>query len=154
MHSRCLVAAAIAVAMSVPCAAQDVRVKLTDSKRPIAGRLIRLDSETLAIQVKDGTMEIPLTRVIQVDKQVHDSLLNGAIAGMLYVAACVKWWCGQGLSGPYHPTGTDIALGAAVGAAAGARWDALFEKRETIYRGPAPAAPALPRAAVAFRVRF
>ncbi len=159
----CLAAAVTAgVLNSTPCLAQDmsistgqrVFVKLTDSKHEIPGRLVSLTAETLSIDSRDGRMDVPLTRVLRVDKKVHDSLLNGAILGMLYVAACAKWWCGQGASGHDHATTSDVLLGAAVGAGVGAWWDSMFERRVTIYNGPGQAAPHSPGMALRVQLRF
>src|SRR6266545_3620062 len=165
MNRQCLCVAAVVTAGMLngpPCAAQDltagkgdrVFVKLTDSKRVLEGRLLSLDAETVSIEAGDGRMDLPLTRVLRIDEQVHDSLLNGAIFGMLYVAACVKWWCGQGTSGVSHPTTRDVLLGAAIGAAAGAQWDEAFERRVTIYNGPAQAAPRSSGLALRLQLRF
>lgn len=131
-----------------------VFVRLTDSKRELQGRLIDLGRDTVSIEVNERRMDLPLTRVLRVDQKQHDSLLNGAIFGLLYVAACAKWWCRQGLSTSAKASAGDMLGAAAVGAGVGALWDASIEKRVTIFNGPAPPAFASPSARLFLTLRF
>jgi len=59
-------------------------------------------------------------------------LINGAVFSALYVAACMKWWCQQGLDGSSGQGPLDVVLGIGMGALMGAGIDALFKKRTTV----------------------
>jgi hypothetical protein len=137
-----------------PSPAQDVVVTLADQKKPIEGRLLNLNAQTLSIQVNEREVNLPLSRVLRVDKQVHDSVLNGAILGMLYVAACAKLWCSQGSRSSAKATALDIVGAAAVGAGVGALWDRAIERRETIFPAPGSSAQRPHRVGVRVQLRF
>jgi hypothetical protein len=141
------------LAQSVPVAAdEEVFVRLVDSKREVRGRLVHLDASTLSIWGRNGRVDFPLTRVARVDKKERDSLVNGAMFGLLYVGACTIWWCSQGLS-TSETSPADVIGGAVVGAAVGALVDAAIKKRVTIYRGPAGISSP-PAASIAVTLRF
>ena len=129
-------------------------VKLAGPDREIRGRLLRLDSRVLSLQVDDRRVDLPLDQVRQVDVIRPDSLVNGAVFGALYVAACMAWWCGQGLDSSSSQGPLDVVLGVGMGALVGAGIDALFKKRTTIFTAGGPAQPQPFGAAVSFRVRF
>jgi hypothetical protein len=165
MRRKCFVmtvVVTIGLLNTLPCFGQDlpantgqrVFVKLTDSKRELHGRLLSLTAETLSIESRDGRIDVPMTQVLRVEKKVRDSLLNGAIFGMVYVAACMKWWCEQGGSGHDHPTTGDVLLGVTTGAAIGAWWDSMLERRVPIYNGPAQATRHSSGMALRFQLRF
>jgi hypothetical protein len=69
----------------------------------------------------------------------------------LYVAACVKWWCAQGMSGGPHPP-RDKWIGVAAGAGVGAAIDSVLFRRTPIYL--APGSPPGKQAALTFSFRF
>jgi hypothetical protein len=132
---------------------QRVIVKVADTRREVRGRLLRLDSETLSLRTDHAPVHLPLDRVLRIDVIERDSLVNGAIFGAIYVAACARWWCRQGTSGPSHIP-RDILLGAGAGALAGAGIDALRNKRRTIFEAGGSTAPRPSGVGASFRLRF
>ena len=155
------------LAYAVMCAAQApaspqldaqrrVTVVFQGSKHVLRGRLVGRDANTLVIELDnpdhDGgpkrvRREIPMSLVKRVDAEHHDSVINGGILGALYLAACAKWWCGQGTSGPPPNPWAAAALGAVVGAS----FDAAFYGRTPIFEAkPTTAA----RLGPAFGFRF
>jgi hypothetical protein len=139
-----------------------VVVTLTGAEREVRGRLLRLDAQTLTIEIdnNDGDglparkkVDLPLTRVLQVDVVKRDSLIDGAILGAVFVAACARWWCAQGADRPAEIP-RDVWIGAGVGALVGAGIDAALFRRTTIYRAGGSSPPLMPGASVSFRLRF
>jgi hypothetical protein len=131
-----------------------VIVKVADPDREFRGRLLRLDSQTLSLQLDDRRVDFPVDQVLKIDVVRRDSLINGALFGALYAAACIKFWCGQGLDSPSEQGPLDVVMGVGMGALVGAGIDALFTKRTTVFRaGGSPGREPL-NAALAFRVRF
>jgi hypothetical protein len=141
-----------------------VSVKLAGSKGQMRGRLLHLDSQTLTIQEDrhdgDGRparkrVDLPIANVLQIDVEEHDSLIDGAIFGAIYLAACAKWWCAQGADAPAKLP-RDIYIGAGVGALVGAGLDAMLFKRSTIYKAGDPISPrpSSAGAGVSFRLKF
>jgi hypothetical protein len=140
--------AAIAILIATPCAAQQlptdessnkldnmqrVFVKLTDSKQELRGRLLRLDRETLSIQVDDRKVDFPLTRVLRVERTVRDSLWNGAIAGAVWGVACTLLKCGGQAGHAPSSLPRDAFLAAGVGGLLGAGLDAAISRRAVIF---------------------
>ncbi len=77
-------------------------------------------------------VDLPLHRVLKIEKKVNDTVLDGALLLGLFVAACAKWWCAQGTSsGPNLPE--DIYIGFGVGALAGAGLDSQIYRRSVIF---------------------
>ena len=77
---------------------------LVDAESELRGRLLRLDPQWLSIEVEKRRIDLPLHRVLKIEKKVNDTLLDGALLLGLFVAACAKWWCAQGApSGPICP---------------------------------------------------
>ena len=139
-----------------------VTVKVAGSTREIRGRLLHLDSKTLTVDVDshggDGVaarkrLDLPLERVVRIDVEAHDSVIDGAILGAVFLAACAKWWCGQGTSSPPELP-RDAWIGAGLGALVGASIDARFFRRTTIYQASGSAGPQPAGAGVSFRLRF
>ena len=166
MHfGRACVIGVAALLAAAPCLAQDatpdrittkrekVFVTLVDAEDELHGRLLRLDSQSLSIEVEKRQVDLPLHRVLKIEKKVHDTVLDGAVLLGLFVAACAKWWCAQGASsGPNLPQ--DIFIGFGVGALVGAGLDSQLYRRSPIFTaGEAPRGEPL-RAAITFRVRF
>ena len=78
---------------------EKVFVTLVDAEDELHGGLLRLDSQSLSIEVEKRRVDLPLHRVLKIEKKVHDTVLDGAVLLGLFVAACAKWWCAQGASG-------------------------------------------------------
>lgn len=135
-----------------------VSVRVAGSAREIRGRLIHLGSHTLTLQVDndaDGgparaTIDLPIGRVLQIDREEHDPLLDGAILGAIFLAACAKWWCGQGTSGP----APSPWLGAGLGALVGAGIDSALYGRTMIFGPGTPPRAGAARVGVTFAFRF
>ena len=145
-----------AEASSAPQARDRIAVRIAGEKGELRGRLLRLDPKSVQVEIDDSranvgpsrrVLDIPLDRVARIDREEHDSLIDGAILGALYVAACIRWWCGQGMNqAPNLPR--DLWIGAALGAGLGAGLDSAFYHRTTIYPPPAP------RLSLRFAIRF
>ena len=99
-----------------------------------------------------------MSRVVRLERQVPDSVWEGAILMAAFVAACSKWWCAQGTSDkPSQPA--DAILGALIGGAVGAALDSSIHRHEVLFEAPAsPAEKAVlrrqPRPMIAVGVRF
>lgn len=164
LERTCVIGFAALLA-AAPCRAQDalpyraattrekVFVTLVDAEDELRGRLLRLDPQWLSIEVEKRQLDLPLHRVLKIEKKVNDTVLDGALLLGLFVAACAKWWCAQGApSGPNLPE--DVYIGFGVGALLGAGLDSLIYRRSAIFAaGEAPRGDPL-RAAVALRIRF
>jgi hypothetical protein len=145
-----------------PFRERDVLVQLADDTAPLRGRLLQMDAAHIVLRVRDetrdGSMPVavtyPLERIRYIDVHESDSVLEGAILGALFLAACARWWCQQGTdSPPEFPR--DVWMGAGLGALIGAGIDASNNKHERIYQAPARrASTALPSPTVAVRFTF
>jgi hypothetical protein len=144
---------------------RDVVVQLDDRTAPVRGRLILMDNSRVVIRFPDvsgnsaalpTTTTYPIERVRYVEAAEPDSVIEGAILGALYLAACARWWCNQGASGGDGPDlPKDVLLGAGLGALVGARVDAAFKNHERLYEAPKPrSSTELPPATVAVRFTF
>jgi len=137
----CLTCSLLIVLLVSPCWAQGtaekdlerITVKLADSGRKIHGRLLRLDSQTVSIQMSTGTVDIPLDRVQRIQKDVKDPLWDGALVCALWGAGCTLLGCGGQAIGEEGSFPGDFILAAGVGALLGAGLDALRQKRTTIF---------------------
>jgi hypothetical protein len=166
MHfGRVCVIGVAALLAAAPCLAQDampdrtttkrekVFVTLVDAEDELHGRLLRLDSRSLSIEVEKRRVDLPLHRVLKIEKKVNDTVLDGALLLGLFVAACAKWWCAQGTSsGPNLPE--DIYIGFGVGALAGAGLDSQIYRRSVIFTAGEVRQSEPVRAAISLRVRF
>ena len=126
---------------------REVLVQLIGSTAPVKGRLVELDGTQVVIRLpspadaptaQPATVTYLLERVRHIDDAKADSVIEGAILGALYLAACARWWCHQGGEGEGSDLPKDVLLGAAFGAAVGARIDAAFVHHNRIYEAPAP----------------
>lgn len=136
-----------------PAEKQFARARVMLADREVHGRLIRFDSQTVTIEVDKRQFDLPMADVRQIDVKERDSLRNGALFGALYVAACAKWWCGQGLDGPSEGS-MHVVLGAGMGALVGAGIDALFSRRKTLYKAGVALEPRPLKGGIAFSLRF
>jgi hypothetical protein len=132
---------------------EKVFVQLAGSDDEIRGRLLHLDSQTLSVEVDNRKADFPLDRVLRIEKKKHDTVLDGALLFAAFLAACARWWCGQGLdSEPSVPR--DVFAAAGAGALYGAGIDWLITRRTTIFEaGGSSGALPMP-AGVLVRVRF
>jgi hypothetical protein len=137
-----------------PAPSERVIVKVAGPEREFRGRLLRLDSQSLSLQLDDRRVDFPVDQVLQIDVVRRDSLINGAVFGALYVAACMAWWCQQGLDSSEGQGPLDVVAGIGMGALMGAGIDALFKKRTTVFRAGGSPGPVPFNAALSFRVRF
>lgn len=137
-------------------------VQLRDGTSAVKGRLVALDATQVIIRIpgpadtpnaQPASVSYPLDRVRYIDDARSDSVIEGAILGALYLAACARWWCNQGGNGGGPDLPRDVLLGAALGAAVGARIDAAFVHHERIYEAPAPRRSTAPAPAT-LGVRF
>jgi len=133
-----------------------IAVRIAGENGELRGRLLRLDPKSVLMEIDDSranvgpsrrVLDIPLDRVVRIDREEHDSLIDGAILGALYVAACVRWWCGQGMSQPLKLP-RDMWIGAALGAGLGAGLDSVLYRRTPLYPSPPP------RLSLRFAIRF
>jgi hypothetical protein len=134
--------------------AERVIVKVAGPEREIRGRLLRLDSQALSLQLDDRRVDFPVDQVLQIDVVRRDSVINGAIFGALYAAACMAWWCQQGLDSSTGQGPLDAVAAIGMGALVGAGIDVLFNKRTTVFKAGNSPGPQPFNAAVSFRVRF
>jgi hypothetical protein len=152
-----------------PCLAQEatsavggkpqiVEVTLTGPEDELKGRLLSFDAETLSIEIDRKRVDLPMSRVVLLERRVPDSVWEGAILMSAFVAACSKWWCAQGADHePSQPAGAII--GALVGGAVGALLDSTIHRHEVLFEAPtSPAEKAVlrrqPRPMIAVGVRF
>jgi hypothetical protein len=157
---RTAIPAAVAAAARSQSA---VAVATTGEPGLIRGQLMDASSSRLVIRVPDPsrvgfgatvTVEVPMTLVRHVDSEKRDSVLNGAIVGALFLAACARWWCQQGLDSS-EPLGIDdIIIGVGIGAAVGASIDGAIHSPRRIYTAPAPAQRSALSTGFQYRFRF
>jgi hypothetical protein len=121
-----------------------VIVRMAAQDRVVRGRLIemtrdrvRLDipTEGADAQPQRAVIELDLARVGHIDIEEHDSLINGAVLGALFLAACATWWCSQGTEEPTKLP-RDAFVGAGLGALVGASIDAKFFERRRLWDAP------------------
>ena len=170
MLFRTLTLSASLITMGVaPCLAQEVthravgkpsivEVTLTGPNKVLEGRLLSFDADTLSIEIDRKRVDLPMSRVVLLERQVPDSVWEGAILMAAFVAACSKWWCAQGHSDePSQPA--DAILGALIGGAVGAALDSTIHRHEVLFEAPTPPAEKAvlrrqPRPMIAVGVRF
>ena len=132
-----------------------VEITLARPEEDLKGRLIAFDNETLSIEIDRRQVDVPMGRVVLIEKRVRDSRWDGAVLMAAFVAACARWWCEQGLD---HSSGSASARtigGAAVGAAYGFLIDWLIHGHEVMFEAPnANAAARRSGVGVSFAVRF
>jgi hypothetical protein len=149
---------------SRPVRVQDVVMQLIDQAGPVRGRLLQLDGTRAVVRISNGednaavppsVVSFPLERVRHIDAVKADSVIEGAILGALYLAACARWWCHQGGDGDGPDLPKDVLLGAGLGALIGARIDGAIGKPPRLYEAPpSRSASALPAAMLGVRFTF
>jgi hypothetical protein len=105
-----------------------------DHGRTIEGRVDGISEETLRVSVRKATEEIPLNRIVRIDRP--DSLRNGTFIGMGIGLA--SGLIGYGFNSNDGGSKPAIVAGAVVGhtlvwTAIGTAVDALFNHNETLY---------------------
>jgi hypothetical protein len=142
---------------------EEVAVQVSGKTGLIRGQLMDASSSRLIIRVPDTariglgatvTLEVPMVLVRHIDSEKPDSVLNGAIVGALFLAACARWWCRQGGQSSEPPGIDDIIIGVGIGAAVGARIDGAIHSPRRIYTAAAPAQQSALSMGFQYRFRF
>jgi hypothetical protein len=137
-------AARAAPAVTPDVEGKTVTVRMAAQDRVVRGRLIELTRERVRVEIpteggdaqpQRAVIELDLARVGYIDIEEHDSLVNGAVLGALFLAACAAWWCSQGTDEPTKLP-RDAFIGAGLGALVGASIDAKFFERRRLWDGP------------------
>jgi hypothetical protein len=118
-----------------------LRIVVEGEPRPLRARLIDWSGAAMRVQpdarVPDGVppavLSVPWASIERVEVEERDSLLEGAVLGALYFAACARWWCNQGTSASSLSPGRRTLAGAGLGVAIGAAIDASLFRRRTIF---------------------
>jgi hypothetical protein len=137
-----------------------VIIRMAAQDRVFRGRLIELTRDLVRVEVpteggdaqpRRAVVELELARVGYIDIEEHDSLINGAVLGALFLAACAAWWCSQGTDEPVKLP-RDAFIGAGLGALVGASIDAKLFERRRIWDAPlVPSAHLQPALRFSFR---
>ena len=89
----------------------------------LSGRLLRLDSQSLSIEVEERRVDMPLHRVLKIEKKVKDTVLDGALLlGTIRRGVREVVVCARNIERP-RTCPEDIYIGFGVGALAGAALD-------------------------------
>ena len=152
---RMLVVLSAICLLASPASAQEkfkkVWVTHTDSGNVVAGRIVELSKDSLALLTpQNQRVEMPLDRVLRIEAE-GDSLKNGAIIGAavmgaLTLAACSNLSAGEcARVAPFQ-----IALGALIGTGV----DALNGGRSVLYSRPVAVSAPGKTAGLRFKLRF
>ena len=115
-------------------------IALAGGAADVSGRLVEIRGDQIRLSIENPrasgpdhtTINVPMARIRQIDLERHDSVIDGGIVGALFVAACFKWWCRQGMSGsPPSPW-----IGAGLGALVGGAIDHALYRQQTVFVVP------------------
>jgi len=106
----------------------------------LRGRLVEIRGDQVRLMIDNAKasgpahaiIDVPIAGIRQIDLERHDSVINGGLVGALYLAACFKWWCQQGMSGQAPSPWIGAGLGALVGGAI----DRAIFRQETVFVAP------------------
>jgi hypothetical protein len=110
-----------------------------------SGELLALSADEVSLRTPTGTIAVPFARVQRIDKQdsIKNGLLSGALigAGGMFVTALAAGFFGGADESPDAAGGLALsAMGAGIGALAGAGIDTLIKGRKTVFIAAGPRA--------------
>ena len=130
-------------------------IALAGGAADVSGRLVEIRGDQIRLRIENQrasgpdhtTINVPMARIRQIDLERHDSVTDGGIFGALFVAACFKWWCRQGMSeSPPSPW-----IGAGLGALVGGAIDHALYRQQTVFVVPSRRTR---RLALSYTLRF
>lgn len=106
-------------------------VTLLDGDTVVAGSLVALSADSVALLASDGPTQVPFSKITRIERR-GDGSFDGAVKGASVIGLLCFLNCGQGARSGAH-FGQLIATNAAIGAVVGWWVDRRHIGRTTIY---------------------